>query len=50
MRSHGISFLTSTKQSWKSILRSLPGMVESNVEADLTTSLTASSTLGQDAA
>ncbi|BAS89913.1 Os04g0498725 [Oryza sativa Japonica Group] len=40
----------STKQSWKSILRSLPGMVESNVEADLTTSLTASSTLGQDCA
>lgn len=41
---------TSTKQSWKTILRSLPGMLGSKVEADLTTSLTANSTLGQEAA
>lgn len=40
----------STKQSWKTILRSLPGMVGSKVDADLTTSLTASSTLGQERA
>jgi hypothetical protein len=41
---------TSTKQSWKTILSSLPGMVWSKVDADLTTLLTASSTLGQERA
>uniref|UniRef100_A0A0A9CVP5 Uncharacterized protein n=1 Tax=Arundo donax TaxID=35708 RepID=A0A0A9CVP5_ARUDO len=40
----------STKQSWKTSLRSLPGMVGSRVEADLTISLTASSTPGQETA